>query len=190
MLICCLLCCFTSTGQLNWGITETDKDDEWKGFLVYTTATVNFRDAPNTDSPIISVLQKGTPLFIEDGSEINGFYPAILIETDRFGYVSSSYVKKDREIKSEHGNLFDTKEYSGNHAPIVQVFNDTDYTISVSIGSKRVSVPKRTQRDIECIAGVFKTIVSAPNVIPFMATDKLEKDYTYSWRFYITRSRR
>lgn len=173
------LFCFTSLSQ---------EQDDWRGFIVSTTTSVNFREGPGTDYSTIKKLPKGTQLFIEEGSEINGFYPAILLSTDELGYVSSSYVRKTKTVNSEHGNLFNGIEFSGYHPPVVKVYNNTPYKISVSIGNSRVSIIPHATQEITCSSGMLKTIVSAPGVIPFMATDKLENNYTYSWTFYISTS--
>ncbi len=176
-----LLCGIILCGALSYA----QEPEDWGGYIVSTTTTVNFREGPDIGYEVIRKLPKDTELFIEKGSEVNGFYPAILLATDEFGYVSTSYVKKQMVIKSEHGNLFDEVLYSDNKEPVVRVRNDSPYTISVSIGATRNTISPHSEQSITCSAGTLRTVVSAPGVMPFMATDLLENNYTYTWTFYI-----
>lgn len=158
-----------------------------QAYLGYTTKRVNLRDAPSTDAVKISTLKGGTPLFIIDLTEIDGFYNVIVIETNTEGYVHKSFVKIEKEIQENSEGIFEPREKSEEYEPQLNVFNNTSKTLTLKLNSITYSFSPREKRTINVYPGIYEYRASAPGVIPDYGSETIESNVIYDWEFYIIR---
>jgi len=165
-----------------------------KDFVGLTTASVNFRYEPSTESEIIAKLPKGCPIAFDDESLEDGFYFVNVLETNTFGYVSAKYIKKYKEISIdttlvlEKENINPTYQKKNNlHLdPQLKIKNLASVSMTLRVNDElNYKFKAHQERTITVPAGIVKLMVYSPGTIPYIGTTKTEENYLYTHEFYL-----
>lgn len=156
-----------------------------KYYLAHVTANVNLREAPSTDSNVLSILLKGAQILYSDEACLDGFCNVLFIEKDIYGYVSSQYIKLDKELEVNENGMLQVVGQTENMPPSIEIHNDTDIKLSLKIGERKYSFSPHEKRTIVSEAGTFDIIASSPGVIPLITKYTVENNYEYEWQFCI-----
>lgn len=126
-----------------------------KYYLAHVTTNVNLREAPTTDSNILSVLLRGAQILYSDEACIDGFCNILFIEKDIYGYVSNQYIKLDEELEVNEKGMLQVVGQAEDMPPSIEIHNDANIKLSLKIGSKKYSFSPHEKRVIVSEAGTL-----------------------------------
>ena len=167
-------------------IINTSNNTITGSYLGFVKQTVNFREGPGTDYSIIKTLSAGTQIFIVSNNKKNNYYNVIDLETNLEGFVYNTYVEFDKPIEINEDDLFvENGKSSFSSISEVDVYNNTNKTLTVFIGGSNYLFSAQEKRKISIKPNEYKYRVTAPGVIPYLGKDNIKSGYNYSWEFYI-----
>ena len=159
-----------------------------QSYLGYVSKTVNFRTQPNTNCTIINSLPRGTALFVISKEKSNGFYQVINIETNKEGYIHSSFVQLDKPLPKNEQGIFTPVGKTNTSSPIIKIHNNTSKTLTLKLNDKLYTFSPNQRRTLTLSSGSYSYRASAPGVIPDYGTEVMQSNYEYEWSFYISTS--
>ena len=154
--------------------------------LGYATTTVNLRQQPTAESPVLRSIKQGSGLFVTNEQQTNGFYHVVDIETNTEGYIHHSYVQLDQEIPPT-GESFNPVGSSTGSRPMLKVFNDSQRAMTLKLNNTIYTFSPQERRVLILSPGGYSYRASAPGVIPDYGTDTLHYNLDYNWRFSVGR---
>jgi|TARA_B110000977_G_scaffold183771_1_gene246723 hypothetical protein len=157
-----------------------------QSYLGYVTKTVNFRVEANTDSEVISSLNRGTALFVESKHLTNGFYLVLDIATDQEGFVHSGFVELDRELLKNTDGIFTPVGKTDSSNPIIKIHNNTEIRLTLKLNNDLYVFLPQQRKTLTLIAGSYEYRASAAGVLPDYGTEVMQGNYEYEWSFYIS----
>ncbi|WP_439882188.1 SH3 domain-containing protein [Pontibacter sp. MBLB2868] len=157
-----------------------------QSYIGYATSQVNFRSDATTNSSVIRSLPKGSTLFIVSLSTHDGFYNAIDVETNKEGYIHSSYVRVGQMLPKNTEGIFTPSGTSSSVNPEIKIRNNTSKTLTLKMGNNTYSFSPQESRSITVPSGKYEYRASAPGVIPDYGAEVLSSSMSYEWEFYIS----
>jgi hypothetical protein len=151
---------------------------------------VNLRSDASSYSDIIKSLKPGSQVFISSLETENDYYNIIDIATDKEGFVKKSFVKVGKLISRSSESVFTPDGESSNLNPEVKVFNNTSKTLTLKMNSDLYYFEPHQTKNITLFPGEYDFRASAPGVIPYIGTENLNGNQSYSWQFFIRTRRR
>ena len=161
-----------------------------QSYLGRVTKQVNFREGAGTDYSVISSLKVGTQIFIVSLETENDFYNIIDIATDKEGYIHKSFVNVGQEIEKNEQGMFTPSGKTEKYNPQINIFNDTDISMTLKLNDQTYSFSPHQKRDITMNPGTINYRASAPGVIPNIGIEYMQSNMNYEWQFYIVTERR
>lgn len=159
-----------------------------QSYLGNITKQVNFREGPSSEYKIISSLKPFTQVFIVSLVTENDYYNIIDIATDREGYVHKSYVKIGKLVSKSNQSVFTPNGKSSDYDSEVKIFNNTTKTLTLKMNNELYRFAPYETKNIKLTPGEYDFRASAPGVIPYIGTERLNSSQAYSWQFYIRTS--
>jgi hypothetical protein len=159
-----------------------------QSYLGTITKQVNFREGPSGDDTIISSLKPKTQIFIVSLETENDYYNIIDIATDREGYVHKSFVKIGKIVNKSDQSVFTPNGKTSNYDSEVKIFNNTSKTLTLKLNAELFRFAPYETKNIKLTPGEYDFRASAPGVIPYIGTERLNSSQAYSWEFYISTS--
>lgn len=160
-----------------------------QSYLGYVTKQVNFRTESNTSCEIISSLPRGTALFIISKDKINGFYQVLNIETNKEGFVHSSFVQLDKMLPKNEDGIFTPVGKTSSAKPIIKIHNNTSLTLTLKLNNDLYTFSPQERKTLTLSSGSYSYRASAPSVLPDYGTENMQSNYEYEWSFYVSTSR-
>lgn len=157
-----------------------------QSYLGFVTKQVNFRTEANTNCSIISSLTRGTALFVISKEKINGFYYVLNIETNKEGFVHSSFVHIDKPLPKNEDGIFTPVGKTSSSNPIVQIHNNTTLTLTLTLNSERYTFTPQERKTLNLSSGSYNYRASAPGILPDYGTENMQSNYEYEWVFYVS----
>jgi hypothetical protein len=161
-----------------------------QSYLGTITKQVNFREGPSADNEIISSLKPNTQIFIVSLETENDYYNVIDIGTDKEGYVHKSYVKVGKLVIKSNESVFIPNGKTSNYNAEVKIYNNTNKTLTLKLNTEIYRFAPYETKNINISPDVYDFRASAPGVIPYIGTERLNSSQAYSWQFYIRTSYR
>lgn len=161
-----------------------------QSYLGTVTKKVNFRIGPGSDYEIIHSLKPGTQIFIVSLETENDFYNIIDIETDKEGYVHKSFVKVGKLVAKSDGSFISASENSSSNDSEANIFNNTSITMTLKLNTEVYRFSPQETKNIKLIPGNYDFRASAPGVMPNVGSKEFENNHIYTWKFFISTSRR
>lgn len=161
-----------------------------QSYLGTITKQVNFREGPSSEFRVINSLKPGSQIFIISLETENDFYNIINIETNEEGYVHKSFVKIEKLISKSNKSVFIQDGESSSYESEIKIFNNTSKTLTLKMNSESFYFLPYETKNISINPGEYDFRASAPGVIPYIGTERLKSNQTYSWQFYIRTSYR
>jgi hypothetical protein len=85
---------------------------------------------------------------------------------------------------------FVARYVGGNRVPEVEITNNADRTLSLTLGRNKYQITPSTSRKIVLESGVYEFQATAPRTSSLEGRKEFERGYVYTWTFYIvTRTR-
>lgn len=159
-----------------------------QSYIGYVTKPVNLRTAANTNSTIISSLQKDSPLFVVSSNKTNGYYQVVDIETNKEGYVHSNFVWLDQMLPENKEGIFTPTGKTNTVNPVLRIHNNTSRTLTLKLNDSLYTFSPQEKRTITVPTGTYSYRASAPGVIPDYGRETIQGNYEYEWSFYISKS--
>jgi hypothetical protein len=156
-----------------------------QSYLGTITKQVNFREGPDTFYSIIGSLRPNTQIFITSLDTENDYYSIIDIATDREGFVHKSYVKVGRLVSKSNQSVFVPNGTTSSYNAEVKIFNNTSRTLTLKLNTDIYRFTPYETKNINLSPDVYDFRASAPGVIPYIGTERLNNSQAYSWEFYI-----
>lgn len=160
-----------------------------QSYLGYVTKNVNFRTEANTNCEIINSLPRGTALFVISKEKINGFYQALNIETNKEGYVHSSFVELDRMLPKNEEGIFTPIGKTNSSNPVIKIHNNTSLTLALKLNEILYTFSPQQKRTLTLSSGLYSYRAFAPGVLPDYGNEVMQSNYEYQWSFYVSTSR-
>ena len=165
--------------------TPTYNNTSGKSYLGWTTKSVNFRRGPGTGYNIIKTLQAGAQIFIISNIASNNYYSIIDIESNTEGFVHKSYVQFGDEVEKSKGEMFTSSGRTGTYNTQIEIFNNTNLTLSLKLNDKYYSFYPKQKKTISFPPGLINYRATASNVLPSIGSKSFEGYTAYTWQFYI-----
>lgn len=167
-------------------LNYTPKNTRTGSYLGFVKQTANLREGPGTDYTIIKSITTGAQIFIVSDNKKNNYYNVIDLETNLEGYVYNTYVEFGKSVEVNEDDLFvETSKSSFSSISEVDVYNNTNKTLTVFIGGRNYLFSAQEKRKISIKPNEYNYRVTAPGVIPYLGKDNIKSGYNYSWEFYI-----
>ena len=160
-----------------------------QSYLGYVTKQVNFRTESNTSCEIISSLPRSTALFVISKDKINGFYQVLNIETNKEGFVHSSFVQLDKMLPKNEDGIFTPVGKTSSTKPIIKIHNNTSLTLTLKLNNDLYTFSPQERKTLTLSSGSYTYRASAPGVLPDYGTENMQSNYEYEWSFYVSTSR-
>ncbi|PZW40451.1 SH3 domain-containing protein [Mesonia algae] len=160
-----------------------------QSYLGYVTKQVNFRTESNTTCKVISSLPRGAALFVISKDKINGFYQVLDIDTNKEGFVHSSFVQLDRILPKNKDGIFTPVGKTSSEKPVIKIFNNTVKTLTLKLNDKLYSFSPKERKTLTLSSGSYSYRASAPGVLPDYGTELMKNSFEYEWSFYISTTR-
>ena len=157
-------------------------------FIGKTISSVNFRDYPSTSSNVMYEFKQNHQIWVYSTKDINGFYKAIDIETNKTGWVSKQYIKWYGDAKiNEKGDFILSGTTTSEKSEVV-ITNKTEYFISLKVGNETFSLSPNNVETYYISPGSKYYIASAPGLTPTAGIHNFESKSAYTWEFFIENS--
>jgi hypothetical protein len=161
-----------------------------QSYLGKITKQVNFRYGPSTESEILYSLKKDQDIFIVSLDTENEFYNIIDIKSNTEGYVHKSFVRIGNLVSKSKESVFTPSGKISNFNSEIKIFNDTSKSLTLKLNDEYFYFGPFETKNISLNPGEYDFRASAPGVIPYIGTEKLNSNQGYSWKFYIVISYR
>lgn len=156
-----------------------------QSYIGWITKQVNFREGPSTEYKIIKSLPPGTQIFIVSTDSENDYYNIIDIESNNEGFVNKAFIKLGEIVELNEGGIFTPDRTSEEYKPEIEIFNNTNITLTLKLNDEIFSFNTHQKRTISLNPGIYDYRASAPGVIPNIGKEKIESNMVYNWQFYI-----
>lgn len=156
-----------------------------QSYLGWITKQVNFREGPSSEYKIIKSLPPGTQIFIVSIDSESDYYNIIDIESNKEGFVHKAFIKLGETVELNEGGIFTPDRTSTEYKPEIEIFNNTNITLTLKLNDEIFSFNANQKRTISLNPGIYNYRASAPGVIPNIGKEKIESNMVYSWQFYI-----
>ena len=154
-----------------------------------TADKLNLRTGPGAFYQANGYLKKGDEVVIS-GEDLNKeFGVAISVDGDKYGYVSTQYLRIANELKGEYGNVLQEAQQliSTRNESVIKIKSKVDRAITVQINKKPYTIPAGQTITIEGVCpGKVVLLATAKGLRPYYGIDELRGGYVYDWVFYIT----
>jgi hypothetical protein len=157
-----------------------------QSYLGKTTKQVNLRLEASTESEKLMTLKAGAQIFVITSELQNDFYNIIDIESNTEGFVHKAYVKLDKIVPRSTENLFNKSGTSASYEAELSIYNNTSKTMTLKMNSLSYRFSPGERRTIFVAPTFYNCLASAPGVLPYIGSESISSNTTYSWEFYIT----
>ena len=156
-----------------------------QSYLGFFNKTANLREGPGKEFNILLTLNAGSKIFIISLDEENEFLNVIDIESGTEGFVHRDFAKAEDVIYTSPGSIFSATGKIDDENPVLTVKNNTSKILTLKLNKLVFTFRAGETRAISIPPGSYRVIASAPRVIPMTGTDRMEKNLSYRWSFYL-----
>lgn len=161
-----------------------------QSYLGKITKQVNLRSDASSFGTILKSLKPGSQIFISSLETENDYYNVIDIASDKEGFVKKSFVKVGMLVSRSTESVFTPDGQSSDYKPEVKIYNNTSKTLTLKMNTELFYFSPYETKNISLYPGEYDFRASAPGVIPYIGTENLNGNQSYSWQFYISTSYR
>lgn len=156
-----------------------------QSYLGFVSKTANLREGPGKEFNILLTLNAGSKIFIISLDEENEFLNVIDIESGTEGFVHRNFAKAEDVIYTSPGSIFSATGKINDENPVLTITNNTTKILTLKLNKQVFTFEAGETRAISVLPGSYSVMASAPRVIPMTGTDRLEKNLSYRWSFYL-----
>jgi hypothetical protein len=153
-----------------------------QSYLGYISKATELID---TNRTIVKHLPKGDAVFLISLELQEGYYNIVHIKSNKEGFIPRKDVVIERVIPQTEGNVFTSIKTSDVKDPIIKVFNNSKYAMTVKINDVLYELQAKEKRAIHLKNGRLYYRVSSQYIEPYYGTEIIENFHLYEWEFYI-----
>lgn len=136
-------------------------------------------------------LMEGDRLVILRRTQRNSWINVVRLKTGKEGWVYLGHVDIRFSANPTRESPQITSRSTGSYLnPTLLIINDSDRTIHIKVGSRRLTLASFEQTSISLDEGSYTYFVSAPNVYPAIGEKYFQRGFAYTWKFFIGTERR
>jgi hypothetical protein len=144
---------------------------------------INFREAPGTNSRVLSTISSSNLLVILPGEPQNGFVEVFDIESSSFGFVYEPLIKVTDTLNFQKQNFFERSGQNENGDIVIELSNRTDHPLFIWINKNIYNLAPHEKKDLVFNDEEITYFSSAPGLYPVFGREILKKGYSYKWNF-------
>lgn len=144
---------------------------------------INFREAPGTNSRVLSTISSSNLLVILPGEPQNGFVEVFDIESSSFGFVYEPLIKVTDTLNFQKQNFFERSGQNENGDIVIELSNRTDHPLFIWINKNIYNLAPHEKKDLVFNDEEITYFSSAPGLYPVFGREILKKGYFYKWDF-------
>lgn len=152
---------------------------------IIITDSANLREEPYRTAAIVRKIARDDFVVLLSREHLNGWYNVIHVDSGDEGWLHGNSIKVSYTTNPRRESPFSAERTDSYSDPTVYVSNESNKTLSLTIGSSKYTIGPGTNRSITIRPGSYRYVASAPGVIPAMGTHEWSVGYTYTWRFWI-----
>ncbi|MGN0316566.1 MAG: SH3 domain-containing protein [Lachnospira sp.] len=157
----------------------------------FPTTTVNVRKGASRDSAVICRASPST-IMVAEVNNLNqsDYCKVVILRTGEEGYVHKKYLSFGSVLpKATSGALKQLSNSGLNVRPDIEVYNNTERTINLTISGTSYKLKPHDKKTITANAGKCHILATGAGCNPYYGIEDLREGYTYSWEFIIKTSR-
>ena len=144
---------------------------------------INFREAPGTNSKILSTISSSNLLVILPGEPQNGFVQVFDIESSSFGFVYEPLINVSDTLYFQKQHFFERSGENDSGYIEIELINRTDHSLFVWINKNIFNVAPHEKKDLIFSNEEITYFSSAPGLYPVFGREILKKGNNYKWDF-------
>lgn len=144
---------------------------------------INFRQAPGTNSKVLSTVSSSNLLVIMPREPQNGFVEVFDIESSSFGFVFESLITVTDTLNFSEQHFFE-RSGEGNEGVItLELVNNTEHSLFLWINRSIFNLDPHEKKELVFNDEEIIYFSSAPGMYPVFGREILKKGSTYKWDF-------
>ena len=159
---------FNSHGQLRLGSSANE---------------INFRQAPGTNSKVLSTISSSNLLVIMPREPQNGYVEVFDIESSSFGFVFESLITVTDTLNFSEQHFFERSAEGSAGAVTLEIINNTQHSLFLWINRSIFNLDPHEKKDLVFNEEEIVYFSSAPGLFPVFGREVLKKGSTYTWNF-------
>ncbi len=144
---------------------------------------INFRQAPGTNSKVLSTVSSSNLLVIMPREPQNGFVEVFDIESSSFGFVFESLITVTDTLNFSEQHFFERSAEGSEGAVTQEVINNTEHPLFLWINRSIFNLDPHEKKDLVFNEEEIIYFSSAPGLFPVFGREVLKKGSTYRWNF-------
>lgn len=155
--------------------------------LAFPTTSVNIRQNPSKDSPIICTASSQSPLIVDYYKhDLGPYYKAVVLYTGERGYVHKDYIHMDVELPHDSFSLLselDANSILGSRASVT-IHNESRVPIHFSMAGQDCKIKRKKSITFTVPSGPQYMMATGAGHIPLISMETLKAGYEYVWCIY------
>jgi hypothetical protein len=144
---------------------------------------INFREAPGTNSRVLSTISSSNLLVILPGEAQNGFVQVFDIESSSFGFVYEPLIKLSDTLYFQKQHFFERSDENDKGYIEIELINRTDHSLFIWINKNIFNLTPHEKKDLIFNDEEITYFSSAPGLYPVFGREILKKGNSYKWDF-------
>jgi hypothetical protein len=156
-----------------------------QAYLGQALRTVNLRGGPGTEYAVLRSVPAGSSLFVVSEETYSGFYAVVDIDSNKEGYIHSSFVKLVEPLEANQDGVFTPTGRAASDLCELEIYNRTEKVLTLKLDSEIYTFQPHQRTKLNVPPRMYNYRASAPGVLPDFGTERLDAGTAYSWEFYI-----
>jgi uncharacterized protein YgiM (DUF1202 family) len=144
---------------------------------------INFRQAPGTNSKVLSTVSSSNLLVIMPREPQNGFVEVFDIESSSLGYVFESLITVTDTLNFREQHFFERSGEGSEGVVTLELINNTEHPLFVWINRSIFNLDPHEKKDLVFNEEEIIYFSSAPGLYPVFGREILKKGSTFTWNF-------
>ena len=144
---------------------------------------INFRQAPGTNSKVLSTVTSSNLLVIMPREPQNGFVEVFDIESNSFGFVFESLITVTDTLNFSEQHFFEKSGEGSEGVITMELINTTEHPLFVWINRSIFNLEPHEKKELVFDDEEIVYFSSAPGMYPVFGREILKKGSTYKWNF-------
>ena len=162
-------------------------DDDIDYYLAETKIKSSLFENKKGKGKRVAIIPMNQYVLVSSADKGEKYRKVVYLDKDLDGYVLAANLKNFSKIETDEDGGLKVETITYSKTASINITNNTNYNTRIDIGGKTYRFKAHEKRTITDIKpGTYKTVASSQGVKPFVAKDKFEAGYVYSWEFYIS----
>jgi uncharacterized protein YgiM (DUF1202 family) len=144
---------------------------------------INFRQAPGTNSKVLSTVSSSNLLVILPREPQNGFVEVFDIESSSIGFVYESLITVTDTLDFSEQHFFERSGEGSEGEITVELINNSGHSLFVWINKNIFNLDPHEKKELVFSDEEIIYFSSAPGLYPVFGREILKKGSAYKWNF-------